>query len=143
MAIEEIFGQDIKLDGSGQALVAANGELILTQGLETGSQDIRLRLFTPLGTLFYDKEFGSLVHEWIKDENSLSARMAFCAEVTRRVRLAPRVQYGTEACSIRSWSESGITADVSWTFIDDDHVYNLVIETNEDMEMVISDVNPN
>ena len=141
--MENIFGQDIKLDAAGQALVAANGELVLTRGAETGTQDIRLRLFQSLGMLFYDKEFGSLIHEWIKDENTLSARLAFCAEVTRRVRLDPRVQYSTEVCSIRSWNESGITADVSWAFIEDDHVYNLVIETNEDMEMVISDVNPN
>ena len=106
--MSEIFGQDIKLDSAGQALVAANGELVLTKGAQTGSQDIRIRLFTPLGTLFYDKEFGSLIHEWIKDENSLAARMAFCAEVTRRIRLDPRVEFGTEACSIRSWDETGM-----------------------------------
>lgn len=140
---DDIFGQDIKLGDDMQAIVAANGELLLTTGPETGCQDIKLGLFTPLGTLFYDKEFGSLIHEWIKDENTLAARLAFCAEVVRRVRLDPRVQFGTQACSIRSWDETGITADVSWTFIEDDHVYNLVIETNEDMEMVISDVNPN
>jgi hypothetical protein len=39
-----IFAQDIALDASGQAKVAANGELILTTGPETGVQDIRLRL---------------------------------------------------------------------------------------------------
>lgn len=139
---DEIFGQDIKLDGSGQALVAANGELVLTQGPETGSQDIRIRLFTPLGTLFYDKEFGSRIHEWIKDENSLSARMAFCAEVTRRIRLDPRVVFGSETCGILAWDHTGIQAGVSWRFIDVDHIFNLVIETNSNMEMVVKDVNP-
>ena len=139
---DSIFGQDIKLDDGGQALVAANGELVMTQGVETGSQDIRVRLFTPLGTLFYDQDFGSLVHEWVKEENTLAARMAFCAEVARRVRLDQRVQYGSEACSILSWDETGIKAAVSWQFIDEDSVFNLVIETNEDMELVIKDVNP-
>lgn len=139
---DDIFGQDIKLDSSGQALVAANGELVLTQGVETGTQDIRLRLFTPLGTLFYDKEFGSLIHEWIHEENTLSARMAFCAEVTRRVRLDPRVEFGSETCSILSWDETGIKASVTWQFINEDHVQNLVIETNNKLEMVIKDVNP-
>lgn len=138
----DIFGQDIKLDSDGQAVVAANGELVLTEGADTGIQDIRLRLFTPLTTLFYDQDFGSLVHEWIRDENTSSVRMAFCAEVKKRVRLDPRVEIGTEACSIRSWDETGIVANVSWSFIGDDHDYNLVIETNEDMEIVISDVNP-
>ena len=42
----DLWGQDIALDDSGQARVAANGELLLTDGVETGVQDIRLRLFT-------------------------------------------------------------------------------------------------
>lgn len=38
----DLWGQDIALDGSGQARVAANGELVLTDGVDTGVQDIRL-----------------------------------------------------------------------------------------------------
>ena len=139
---DDTYGQDIRLDDQGQAVVAANGELVLTSGAVTGSQDIRIRLFTPLGALFYDQEFGSLVHEWVKDENTLAGRMAFCAEVARRVRQDPRVEFGSEVCVIRSWDETGIRADVSWRFINETHVYNLVIEVGNDMEMVIKDVNP-
>ena len=138
--MDQIFGQDIQLDGTGQAMVAANGELLLTAGPETGSQDIKLRLTTPLGTLFYDKEFGSKLHEWKNDENSLSRRMGFCSEVTRRIRLDPRVVPGSESCSILSWDEKGIKSQVSWRFIDESHNYNLVIEVGNNMEMVIKDV---
>ena len=48
----DLWGQDIALDDSGQAKVAANGELVLTDGVETGVQDIRTRIFTRLGSLF-------------------------------------------------------------------------------------------
>jgi len=140
--MDEIFGQDIKLDETGQAMVAANGELLLTTGTDTGSQDIKLRLATPLGTLFYDKEFGSNLHEWKNDENSLSRRMGFCTEVTRRIRLDPRVVPGSESCSILSWDEKGIKTQVSWRFVNESHIYNLVIEVGNNMEMVIKDVNP-
>jgi hypothetical protein len=124
-----------------QAMVAANGELYLTDGVDTGCQDIKLRLFTPLGGLFYDKEFGSKIYLWIKDENFLSARLAFCAEVVRRLRMDPRVVAGSESCSIKTWDNNGISAEVSWRFIDVDHPLNLVIEIGDDMEMVIKDVN--
>ena len=50
-ATTDLWGQDIALDDSGQAKVAANGELVLTSGVETGVQDIKLRLFTRLGAL--------------------------------------------------------------------------------------------
>ncbi|MCP3942224.1 MAG: baseplate assembly protein [Desulfobacteraceae bacterium] len=138
----EIYGQDIKLDSGMQALVSAGGELLLTQDTQTGVQDIKLRLFTRLGQLFYDKEFGSLIHNWIKEENTLSSRMGFEAEVSRRVLLDERVKPGTVDCSIFEWNPSGIKAKVFWEFINENHVYNLVIETNSKMEMVIKDVNP-
>ena len=49
----DLWGQDIALDADMQAQVAANGTLVLTDGVDTGVQDIRLRLFTRLGNLFY------------------------------------------------------------------------------------------
>lgn len=137
---DEKFGRDIRLDENMQAMVAANGELYLTDGVSTGCQDIKLRLFTPLGSLFYDVEFGSRVHLWIKDENLLSARMAFRAEVLRRLRLDPRVIPGSETCDITLWDHTGITAAVSWRFIDVNHPLNLVIQMGTNMEMVIKDV---
>jgi hypothetical protein len=138
----DLFGQDIKLDASGQALVAANGELLLTVGVETGVQDVCLRLWTPLGELFYDVEFGTLIHEWYRDENSQSSRMAFEAEVERRIEEDPRVVLGTVSCSITHWDETGFTASAQWEFIGEDHPFNLVISYNSDkLEMVIKDVN--
>ncbi|NDY73990.1 baseplate assembly protein [Desulfobacter hydrogenophilus] len=138
---DDKFGQDIRLDENMQAMVAANGELYLTDGVDTGCQDIKLRLFTPLGSLFYDNAFGSKVYLWVKDENHLAGRLAFCGEVVRRMRMDPRVVPGSEACSILSWDHTGITAAVSWRFIDVTHAQNLVIEVGTDnMEMVIKDV---
>jgi len=141
--MDDIFGQDIKLDDSGGAVVAANGELVLTEGVATGVQDIGLRLRQPLGALFYDIDFGSLIYQWIKEDNTAANRMAFEAEVERRVQADPRVVVGTATCSVTSWDETGIVARCSWKFIEDDHQYNLVIEVDSlKMEVVISDVNP-
>ena len=96
----DLWGQDIALDDDGQARIAASGELILTDGVETGLQDIRLRLFTRLGTLFYDDEFGSLIHDWILEESTEANRSAFCSEVVMRVEADPRVELGSVSCSI-------------------------------------------
>lgn len=139
----ELFGQDIKLGEDGQALVAANGELILTEGAETGVQDVRLRLMTPLGELFYDVAFGSLVHEFFLDEGTAARRAAFEAEVEQRVEEDPRVVLGSVACSILAFDVRGFSARVSWEFIGEDHPFNLVLSFDGDKkEMVIADVNP-
>lgn len=143
--MSEVFGQDILLDADFQPVVAATGELVLTDGAETGEQDVRLRLFTRLGTLFYDSGFGSLVHDWIREENSVASRMGFEAEVARRLRQDPRVDPGSAACAIVSWDERGITAEASWRFIgeDEDHERNLVIAVGASdgkIKVVIQDV---
>lgn len=140
---DDVFGQDIKVDENMQVVVAANGEAVLTEGAGTGSQDIKLRLYTYLGKLFYDKEYGSLIMDWVHDENTDDNRLALVAEVVRRVRLDPRVEYGTVAASVLDWDETGVKLDLSWQFIDEDHLFNLVIAVDtEKGEMVIEDVNP-
>ena len=137
----DLWGQDIALDESGQAKIAASGELILTDGVETGLQDIRLRLFTRLGTLFYDEEFGSLVHDWILEESTEAPRAAFCSEVVMRVEADPRVALGSVSCSVLLWDERRLTARVRWTFIGEDHPLNLVLRIDKSTQTaVIQDV---
>lgn len=135
------WGQDIALDDAGQARIAASGELILTDGVETGLQDIRLRLFTRLGTLFYDEDFGSLLHDWILEESTEASRAAFCSEVVMRVEADPRVELGSVSCSVLLWDERRLAARVRWRFIGEDHPLNLVLRLDKSTQTaVIEDV---
>ena len=139
----DLWGQDIALDDSGQARVAANGEIILTEGVETGVQDIRLRIFTRLGSLFYDEGFGSLIHDWILEDSTVATRAAFESEVIMRVEEDPRVVVGSVSCTVTRWTERLIEARASWRFIDEDTPLNLVLQVNKlTMEMVIEDAEP-
>lgn len=139
----DLWGQDISLDPAGHAQVAANGELVLTDGVATGVQDIRLRLFTRLGHLFYDAGFGSLIHDWILEESTASSRAALCAEVAMRVDEDPRVVVGSVRCSVERWDERTLMATVNWRFIDEDQPLNLVLQINKlTKELVIHDVLP-
>jgi hypothetical protein len=143
MDVMDMFGQDIRLDESGQAVAAANGELLLTEGVQTGLQDLGLRLKQPLGELFYDIEFGTLVHEFYLDEDTQDNRMAFEAEVERRIEEDPRTEIGTAVCTVTSWNETGFQALAVFEFIGEENPYNLAIaydSTNK--ELVVKDVNP-
>ncbi|WP_027178196.1 hypothetical protein [Maridesulfovibrio bastinii] len=138
-----VFSDDIALAFEGLVpRVAANGELILSSDVDTGLQDVLLRLSTPLGTLFYDTNFGSLLHEWIKEENSLSARIAFEAEVVKRLQDDPLIVPTSPTCNVVSWNEAGITAQAQWQFIDINHCYNLVFSVGglNDIVLVVRDV---
>ena len=129
----DLWGQDIALDDSGQARVAANGELLLTDGVETGVQDIRLRLFTRLGNLFY----------WILEDSTAGNRAAFESEIVMRIEEDPRVVVGSVRCTVTAWDARSITALASWRFLDEDTPLNLVLQVNKlTMEMVIEDADP-
>lgn len=141
--MNDLWGQDIALDSRGQARVAANGELVLTDGVDTGVQDIRLRLFTRLGKLFYDREFGSLIHDWILEESTAGNRAALESEVVMRVEEDPRVAVGSVRCTVTAWDERSITALASWRFLDEDTPMNLVLQVNKQtLELVIDDADP-
>lgn len=134
------WGQDIALDDAGQARVAANGELVLTDHVDTGVQDIRLRLLTRLGVLFYDLDFGSLIYDWVFEESTERTRAAFLAEVTMRVEMDPRVVVGSVKCSILSWDEKSLSVTVAWRFIGEDQPFNLILRADKTVrELVISD----
>lgn len=138
-----LWGQDIALDGSGQARVAASGELVLTDGVETGVQDIKLRLFTRLGALFYDLDFGSLISDWFYADSTAAARTAFLAEVTMRVEEDPRVKTGSVRTSLLAWDDRSISVGVKWRFIGEDQPLNLVLAADKSLrELVIRDGRP-
>lgn len=139
----EIYGQDILLDEKMQALLAATGEPVTSAGTATVLQDIKLRLFTPLGGLFYDKNFGSELIKFIKDENTVSSRIALTAEVKMRINMEPRVIPGKTRCKILAWDHTGVVCEAQFELIDVTHPFNLVIEMNSsNKDMVIKDVNP-
>lgn len=138
--MNDLWGQDIALDESGQARVAANGELALTDGVETGVQDIKLRLFTRLGGLFYDLDFGSLISDWFYEDSTATTRAAFLAEVTMRVEADPRVAVGSVKSALLKWDEKSVVVAVRWRFIGADQPFNLVLRADKSVrELVIRD----
>ena len=139
----DLWGQDIALDAYGQAKVAASGELVLTDGPDTGEQDIRLRLFTRLGSLFYDTDFGSLIHDWILEESTAGNRAAFCAEVIMRVELDPRVAPYSVIAAVLAWNERELAVSVRWHFIGEDQPFNLVMQLDKaTRELIVQDAKP-
>lgn len=125
--IDDIYGSDILLDEDGQAVVAANGELVWGEGLTAAIQDIRLRVFTGLGGLFYDQDFGSTIPDYIHDEGTKANRLGLAAEAKRRVQMDSRVLAGSVTSKVLKWDEKSILIEVSWRFWETEEPQNLTI----------------
>jgi len=143
----DLFGQDIKLDADWQPSIRADGTLVLCSGTATANQDIALRLYTVLETLFYDVTFGSLVMMFVKDENTAINRAALCAEVARRINADPAVQVGSATCSIRKWDEEQVQLSASFTLITETHPSNMAFSIDVStmslrVDDLVADVDP-
>lgn len=126
-----LMGSDIMIGlGSGDFLaasVAANGELLLVSGTQAALQQVGLRLYTMLGALWYDVEYGSLVLQWIREESTPLTRQALCQEVETRVNDDPHVVPGSASCAVRDWDEYGVTLLLSLELVGAPHPYNLIL----------------
>jgi hypothetical protein len=138
----ELFGRDIALDGDWQPVILADGALQLCAGVDTANQDIALRLYTVLETLFYDVNFGSLVMMYVQDENTQTNRAGLCAEVAMRLNRDPGVVPGTASCRVQSWSpEDGVILAASYRLITENHPRNLVVSVDgKTMEMTVKEL---
>jgi len=140
----DIFGQEILLDRSRIRVVAANGELVFCDGLAAAVQDIKLRVFTYLHGLFYDYDFGSLIPDWIHEENTKSSRLGLAAEVKRRIEMDSRVLAGTVTAKILAWDELGIKIDAAWRFWDTPEPQNMTITLERPGgRRLLEDITPN
>jgi len=137
----DLFGQDIALDGDWQPVILADGSLALCDGCDTATQDIALRLYTVLGMLFYDVQFGSLVMMFAKDESTPFTRAALCAEAVRRINADPAVKVGSATCSVLKWDEQAVTLTAGYTLITDTHPSNMVFSIDvETMTLRVADL---
>lgn len=128
----ELFGADIAVGNDMQALVAANGELILCEGCGCAVQNVALRLYVLLGSLFYDIDYGSLVLLWIREENTRSSQEALCVEIEARVNIDPHISPGSATCRVESWNPEGVELALSFTLVEQGHPDHLVLRLGED-----------
>lgn len=117
---------DIKLDANYCAAIAANGELILTHGVDTLCQDIRLRLVTLIGSLFYNSAYGSNVPLFIHDDEADDASVE--SEIIRCVEKDPRVEPYSVDAKVLKRDEKSISVSLSWVCVGNNTTLNEVIE---------------
>lgn len=119
------FGSDIAIDKNSDVIVAANGELVLTGGIDTLHQDIRLRLTVGLGTLFYDSSYGSNLPLFINDDEEGSTSIE--AEIIRSVEKDPRIEPYSVTAKVMGQTLEGVTVSLSWQCVGSDSLLNEVI----------------
>ncbi len=72
--MSRFLGTDIALDADGDFIVDTDGDLALVEGRDCLSQDIRHRVITPKGALWYAENYGVGLQQRLHSEDSSGER---------------------------------------------------------------------
>lgn len=133
--------EDIYVDSNLTPSVTVQGECVKVSGVDVINQDIRLRLQLPVGSLFYDVEFGSNLYLFIYEENTAVSRQALIAEIETRIEMDTRVIPLSVTAILVSWDENGIVAKAEYKLYDTETAQFLHISIGDDYVTVVDDVN--
>lgn len=117
---------DIALDAEGE-IVLEYADMALVEGTGCLLQDIKTRLMTDIGALFYDTAFGSGVLRYIQAPADELTLLELKAAVKDALETEPRIDNTGVAVKVSADKEGILTAAVSFIIADNGNNVNLVL----------------
>ena len=117
---------DIKLDENWQLTPAANGDAPVASGRDCIFQDIQLEALTQEGELFYDETWGWSLLDFLQSQDDELTRIEIEQRIKTKLGKRPEVDVESIVVNVE-FSGSAITAQTSFSFIDDSKVYDLTV----------------
>lgn len=115
---------DIRLDENWKLTQAATGDAPTAADIECILQDIRLESLTQEGDLFYDREYGWSLYDYLQGDDSELIRTAIDTRVRKKL---TRREY-IDATSIKTqitYTDNTFTVQVRFCFKGNDQVYSM------------------
>lgn len=109
VSLEEL--SDIELN-DGDFVITTDGDIRLLSGVECIIQDIKNELKTHIGNLFYDKEYGGEIIEFINEKDSYINRIELLQKIEDVLYKNEMIDPDTVECFIKEWSLNGIAIRV-------------------------------
>lgn len=122
MAYESI---DIKFDSNYQP-EKRNGDFTLTSEYEGLLQDIILEALTQEGELFYDKEYGWSLYDFVNTNDDELTRIEISQRCKIKLSKYEFINQSSVSTTVEFYDDSIIISN-SFSFIDRDKIYNLTL----------------
>lgn len=115
---------DIKLDEDWQLTPAANGDALLTSGIEGILQSIKCEALSQEGELFYDEEWGWSLLDFVQVQDEELTRI----EIKQRIetKLSRRAEVDVESIEVYiDFRDDMLTLDIVFKFINNSDRYRI------------------
>lgn len=117
---------DIALDTEGE-IVLEYADMALIEGKDCLLQDMRTRLMTDIGALFYDTAFGSGVLRYIRAPADELTMLELKAAVKDALETEPRIDNNSVAVKVSADKEGILSAQISFMIAENGGAVNLVL----------------
>lgn len=125
-----LFGADIQLDAEGDFVIDSGGDLMIATELDCLIQDVKHRLITYPGDLFYDESYGVGVQEFTNSEDSEINRLHLTEKINLRLSDEPRIEMDSITASAVEWKNGEIIINTSFIPIGLDNPVNVTLKSN-------------
>ena len=116
---------DIRLDEDWRLTQAATGDAPVVTDMDCILQDIRLESLTQEGELFYDRDYGWALLDFIQADDSELIRTAIDTRI--RKKLSRRDYIDTTSIKTQiTFSEETLTVRVTFRFIANEQTYSII-----------------
>lgn len=120
------LGTDIALDAEGE-IVLEYADLALVEGTGCLLQDMRTRLMTDTGALFYDNSFGSGVLRYIQASADELTLLELKAALKDTLETESRIDSNSVAVKVSADKEGILSAQISFVIAESGNNVNLVL----------------
>lgn len=122
---DEHLGIDMAFDGD--LMPIPTGDAQIVEGKTCLLQDLRHRLMTPKGGLWYDPSYGIDIYQYMHLEDTPINQLSLQQELQDAVEADPRIEPGSVTVLIVEWDLEKIKVQVSCRPIDGGTPINLVL----------------
>jgi len=133
-----ILGKDLYLDESGDFMLNPSGDLFVVQGTDCLLQDVRHRLESSYGDLFSHEEFGSLLFQYLGQEDTELNRALIKRSVITALEEEKRINPNTIQVNLLKYTPEEIKAHISFIPLDKIHpltlLWGITMDTMEGLD---------
>ncbi|SKC68077.1 contractile injection system sheath initiator [Maledivibacter halophilus] len=134
--IEELIGSDILIDDQGNFVRAPDGDAEIVTEYDCLIQEIRNEMNTQPGDLFYDKEYGYGLLEFIQKQNNEINRLEFTQRIKTKLSRNEFISPDSIKVNISNWDLKAITTSVKFRILDKEIELALTVADRVNVEVV-------
>ena len=131
---DDIFGTDIMCDENLQIVLGVN-DFQTVKSTNCALQGVKRRLKTPLGSIFYDRSYGSKLHTFIQATKDNVLIRSFKKEVQTTLKKEPLVDNDSIIVNVYDHDDFSFYCEAGFNFLNHNNNQNLVIGIGQNIKI--------